>query len=163
MAGMRRALWIAAIAFVGLAGLAAFCLGLPGVRKWLNPPTLRLPNDDEIESLRATLYKSQLAFGTPEFTVPPEHVPRIMAFFRPAHYAARPSISPNDLLGELKITDRRGETTVIRFYWTGQNPALLTVNGEDYFYGSNLATDNGIQAARAIEKAYRDAVELAKE
>jgi hypothetical protein len=90
----------------------------PQVEKWLKPPQANLPDDAEIEGIRATLYQSPVGFDSiDEFDVPPAHVPRILFWFRPSKYVSRPPILPGDIpLGELKITTKWGETRVLKFY-----------------------------------------------
>jgi hypothetical protein len=62
----------------------------------------------------------------------------------------------------LRITTKDGETVLITFYWTGQNPPAFTDNGVDYFYGGGVteeeghAVDGGIRAGQAIVAAYSE-------
>jgi hypothetical protein len=166
---MRRMLLLA----VGVAAAAAAALisallfRSPAFQKWLNPPVAYLPDDADIQSMRATLYESE--FGSraiPEFAVPPAHIPRILFWFRPSKYVAHPPIFLNhDVMGKLIVTTQQGKTTEITFYWSGQNPPVFTVDGEDFYWGGGTTEDHGrgvdggIMAGKAVEAAYAESAD----
>lgn len=138
----------------------------PRFQKWYEPPVLTLPADDEVAEVRASLRASDTGFPeTPEFTVPPEDVPHVLRWVRPAAYVRQPPLFPNqDELGQLRIRTRSGGELVLRFYWAGKNPAVLTADGGDYFWGPSVLSerghwmDGGMSLANAVRTAFERSV-----
>ena len=165
---MRRQVLCAGSVIAILLGvlLGIVVLRLPDIQKWLRPPTASLPDDSEIQSLRAALYDSSVGFKPiDEFAVPPDHVSSILFWFRPSKYDKRPAMIPGDTpLGELKIITKTGGTRTITFFWSGHNPPVFTENGIDYYYGGGstnndgYAVDGGIMAGKAIEAAHSESL-----
>lgn len=149
-------------AVLGVSLLVTLLLRQPQIRKRLNPPQANLPDDSEVERMRATLYQSPVGFHLiEEFDVPPEHIPRILFWFRPSTYEPQPPLLSGDTpLGELKITTTSGETRVFKFYWSGVNPPVFTENDVDYYFGGGImdeqghGVDGGIRTGKAIEAAH---------
>lgn len=159
--GMLRAgrKYVALIAVVMLAG----CGRTP-------PPALAIPADDEIAEVRASLYDSALGFKEiPEFVVAPEHVPIILGHLRPAEYIRdRWNLEMLPEVGHVAIRSRDGSELKIRFFTAGHNPAVLTVDGANLYYGWSdgidrsgsappPAHDGGVALGIAIEKAFKSA------
>jgi hypothetical protein len=116
--------------------------------------------------MRASLRKTD-SFATEEvseFSVPPEHIPHILHCLRPTRYDPGIRTLPdNDELGQICIRSKSGDNVCIRFFWFGVNPALLTANGEDYFWASNEhrleawgpKTDGGFLLRREVENVFK--------
>ena len=145
-----------------LAGASLAIVWMTRFQKWYRPPALDLPADEAVSEVRASLRASQVGFkAIPEFIVPAEHAPIILSWLRPAKYIReRWPLEILDELGEIVIVTRNGAELRLRFYWAGKNPAVLTINGEDQFYGRGIddegdPVDGGIRLGKAIREAYR--------
>jgi len=80
---------------LGVSLLVLAVLRQPRNEKRLQPPQANLPDDSEIKSMRATLYPSHIGFDRiDEYDVPPEHISRILFWFRPSKFESRPPIFP---------------------------------------------------------------------
>jgi hypothetical protein len=125
------------------------------------PSEASIPRDSEIEKVRALLLKSDEGFPeVSSFVVPPEHVPRILKWFRPGHYIDDPDLVPWQKLGVLEITTTDGFVCTLQFYSFGKNPAIFTTNGVDFFWGNDVDDDGrvvigSLHAARAVLAAYK--------
>jgi hypothetical protein len=142
----RRRLWLGYVAAVLiLGGFAAGVLRSPRFQKWYEPPVLMLPADDEVAEMRASLRASEFGFReTTEFAVPPEDVPHVLHWVRPAEYVRQPPVFPGqNELGQLRISTRAGRELVLRFYWAGKNPAALSADSVDYFWGPSRQDESG--------------------
>src|SRR5947207_15444277 len=65
-----------------------------------------LPEASEVANLKAWLFNTDV----PQFTVPPDHVPKILQALQPAEAAERPGHGTMGV-GELRLTDRQGTET----------------------------------------------------
>jgi hypothetical protein len=133
---MRRNLLIAGLvaAHLGVLLFIIVLLRQPTIEKWLHPPQVNLPEDSEIMSMRAS-FLGEGSEGIDEFDVPPEHIPRILYWFRNSSYHPNMNVKINPLLGRLKINTREGQTRVFTYYDWGVNPILFTENNVDFFCG----------------------------
>jgi hypothetical protein len=95
------------------------------------PETLQvqLPRDDDIVTLKATLFKSPWTSGpVAEFAIPPRYIPKIMAAFRTAE-PEEYKILEGDPLGRLLLTTKGGGTVEIELFFYGKAPTHFSVNG----------------------------------
>jgi hypothetical protein len=136
----------------------------PRFQKWYNPPVLLVPADDEVAEVRASLWASPVALEPiPEFVVPPEHVPVVLGWLRPLEYVSNPPIYPeHDEFGELVIRTRSGQELRLRVFWAGKNPAVVTSDGVDHFWGRGIddegrPRDGGSCLSNALRAANRAA------
>jgi len=136
---------VAALLAVSL--LAIVVVRQPRFQKWLNPPQANLPEDSEIESMQMTIDNSVYFDKIDEFHVPPEHIPRILYWFRQSTYTQlRPFAS--DLIGRLQITTRQGETRTFTFYDFGANPILFTENNVDFYFGGGTIEPTNVEGLK---------------
>ena len=140
----QRWRWLVLIAAL-VGGITVVIIRSPRFQKWYEPPVLALPADDEVAEVRASLRASDFGFReTPEFIVPPDDVARVLRWVRPAEYVRQPPVFANqDELGQLRIRTHSGRELVLRFYWAGKNPAVLTAEGVDYFWGPSVQSESG--------------------
>jgi hypothetical protein len=150
------------IGLVLVVGLSAAAIRTTRFQKWYRPPVIVLPDDDDVAEMVASLRTSQIGLeAVPEFVVPAEHVPAVLAWLRPAEYIEKPwRIDQFDELGEVVIRTRDGREVRLRFYWAGKNPAVLTADGEDQFWGRGIddkghPCDGGIRLAIAVREAHK--------
>jgi hypothetical protein len=158
---MRRTLLIAGVVLTCVGGLAILLLVLPVALRQPRSP-LEGIDDSDIAGMRAALDESHLFKSLPAFSVPTDHIPRILFWFRPSRYVKQPPILPwEGPIGALTISTRQGDTVNLKFYWAGHNPPVFTENGVDYFYGGGTlekgghGVDGAIQAGKAIVEAWR--------
>jgi hypothetical protein len=153
------------VAIFVVSGVGLSVVRSPNFQKWYNPPVLLVPADDEVVELRASMRASQVFFEPiPEFVVPPEHVPAVLGWLRPLEYVSDPPIYPeHDELGEIVIrAARSGQELRLRFYWAGKNPAVVTRDGMDHFWGRGVddqgrPRDGGSCLGNAIREANKAA------
>ena len=145
-----------------VAVLTVAIVRTPRVQKWYSPPVLHVPADDEVVEMRASLRGSQVGFeAVPEFVVPEEHVAVILSWLRPAEYIQEAwPLDMLDELGEVAIRTRSDGELRLRFYWAGKNPAVLTADGINQFYGRGVnvegsPVDGGIRLGKAVREAYK--------
>lgn len=126
-------------------------------------PDAGIPDESDIESVTASLSKSELGFKeTPEFAVPPQDVPGILRWLRPSTYIHSPPLTASFIVGKVTIKTKQGATIRITFYSAGHNPPLFTANGADYFWGDGIPTDNGfpvdggVRMGKAIAQAHKN-------
>lgn len=158
----RRWRWLAIVVTVlVVGGVTLAFINSSRFQKWRNPPVLVVPADEVVVEVRASLRASQIGFEMiPEFVVPPEHVPIILAWIRPAKYIRNPwELQFLDELGEVVIGTKNGRELRMRFYEAGKNPAVITAGNEDQFYGRGIddegrSCDGGIGLGIAIRDAY---------
>lgn len=122
-----------------------------------------LPEAPEVQSMTASLYNSpQRLPDVPEFTVPPEHVPRILQAMRPAERDNFPA--KWQVLGTVSIVTTTNESIRVQLYWTRQDNGAFSVrqvgqggglfsSGDQYYRGG---TDKDIEDA--IRTAYADSL-----
>jgi hypothetical protein len=142
----RRGLWVAIIAMLALVGgLSITAIRSTHFQKWYRPPTLALPPDDEVVEVRASLRATSVGNEeVPEFVVPAEHVPKVLDWVRPGEYIRQPwRLDILEELGAVVIRTRDGRELRLRFFDAGKNPAVLTVDGVDQFYGRGGVVDFG--------------------
>jgi hypothetical protein len=127
-----------AVAAVVLAVVAAVAVvEWPRLRAWRRPPTPDLPAPADVAEMRAAVWASgsngNLETDIPWFTVPAPAVPRLWKRFDPSTYVANPPVDRDAPLGELVATTRDGRTTRLKFYETGPDVVVFTVDGEHFF------------------------------
>ena len=157
--------WLALVVVLLVVGGGALAvIRSPRFQKWYDPPVLILPADEEVAEVRASLRASQVGFEEiPEFVVPPEHVPAVLGWLRPPRYEPHPPIFPEyDELGAVVIRTRSGQELLLRFYWAGKNPAVVTRDGVDHFWGRGVndegrPCDGGVGLGNAVREAPRAA------
>jgi hypothetical protein len=70
--------------------------------------------------------------------VPRAHVPYILHWLQPAEYIRDPwRLDLLAEMGQIVIRTRTGAEVCVRFFDAGHNPAVLTVDGVNQFYGRN--------------------------
>jgi len=96
--------------------------------------------------MRAAVWASgsngNLETDVPWFSVPGQAAPRLWKRFQPNAYVANPPVNPDVPLGEMVVTTRDGRTTRLRFYETGPDGLIFTVDGK-YFYRAEPRDDLG--------------------
>ena len=88
-------------------------------------------------SIKVTLYsESRLGFeGMPATAIPPEEHESVMRLIRPAAYdSAGMHDGINPLVAEIEIAHEGEKITRVFVRSTGMNPALVSVDGRNYFY-----------------------------
>jgi len=146
---MRRKLLIGGIV-IALVGASLFVMALlrhPHFEKWLSPPQAKLPEDPEIESMQAIIYKTVGLEQIDEFDVPPELIPRILYWFRQSKHLGYSPV-PSDLLGKLKIKTKEGEIRTFTFYDFGANPIVFTENNVDFYRGGRTVEPTNIEGVK---------------
>lgn len=94
----------------------------------LPPPPF--PEDADVESVTACLFEGQWGGpAVPDFTVPPEYVPRLLRAFRPVTRSKYPEQWELDTLGRLLIRDRSGRVYTATFCFAGKNPLCYNLDG----------------------------------
>jgi hypothetical protein len=158
----RRLCLALGIALILVTELTVTIIRTPSFQKSYRPPVLDLPADDEVVEMQASLRESWVGFeAVPEFVFPEEHVPVILSWLRPAEYIREGwRLDTLAELGEVVIRTRNGRELRLHFYWAGKNPAVLTPNGEDQFYGRGVddegrPVDGGIGLGKAVRDAYK--------
>jgi hypothetical protein len=162
----QRSLLFVVAALILTGGFAVAIARSPRFQKWCNPPILALPLDGEVTEMRAGLYGSQALFDSiPEFVVPPDHVPVILGLLRPGKYIQEPwQLDLLNQLGEVVLRSSNGRETRLRFFDAGKNPAVLTLDGENQFYGRGGIVDfggdphsvaGGLSLGIAVREAYK--------
>jgi hypothetical protein len=144
---------------------------------WHEPQVPVIPAVAEVAEMRISL--SQHCFGSEgmaEFTVPQEHVPGLLGWLQPTEYIRKPWRLEWLKAGEVIIKTTDGGEMRLRFYDAGVNPAVLSADGVDQFYGPDyqgrskygsdrLATSRygAIGFADAIYAAYWDSQKQGKQ
>jgi hypothetical protein len=155
-----------------LAGVtAAWVMCVPPLQKRPEPQDLTIPPDAEVSEVRIRLSKHCFGWDRPigEFVVPKEHVPVILGWLRPSEHIREPWRLECLTGGYVIIKTVDGSAIRLRFYDAGVNPAVLTADNVDQFYGpryqgkskygsDRLATSRygAIGFADAIRDAYWD-------
>lgn len=145
--------------------------------RFQSPPPDVIPDDADITRLHVTVYPlGPLGMLDPavharqppaieDFVVPPEHIPKIMHFFRPPK-ATRIGYSLDSPIAVLTIdTKARYPTLRVKCYWAGgKGPVLFTSDDKTFFCG-NLwcAADGGLGVRVAIMEAFMESNEKGKE
>jgi hypothetical protein len=118
----------------------------PRLRAWQPQPGPDLPAPADVVRMRAAVWASgsngNLKTDIPWFTVPGGAAPRIWKRFRPNAYVANPPVNRDAPLGELVVTTRDGRATLLRFYETGPNEVVFSVDGQ-HFYRAEPRDDVG--------------------
>jgi hypothetical protein len=155
-------LLVAAVVAFFIIALAYVCLLL----QRRIPPGAGIPDESQIESVRASLAKSDLGFEKiPEFTVPSTDVPKILDWLRPGTYEKAPPLVPNLIVGTLTIKTKQGKTINVTIYSAGHNPPLFTSDGMDYYWGRGIRSedghgvDGGVRLGKTIVQAHEDATQ----
>ena len=104
----------------------------------LNKPAV--PTIEPPTSIKVTLYPvSQLGFeGLAATTIPPAEYESVMRLIRPAFFDAsgiHDGINP--LVAEVEIAHEGAKITTVFVRSSGVNPALVSVDGSNYFYAEN--------------------------
>ncbi|MCI0701910.1 MAG: hypothetical protein L0241_12585 [Planctomycetia bacterium] len=165
MSQRQRRLLVIGGCFLPVAVLAGLVVSTPQFQKWVWPPVLVLPPADEVVEMRASIRGSS-EWGRkeiPEFVVPSEHIPLIIRWLQPARYDGEPGrrILPDEWeIGQICLKSKDGQEVRIRVYDFGKNPAMLTTNGEDYFWApfdeSQIRLSiGGLGLRYEIEKAFQ--------
>jgi hypothetical protein len=156
-----------AILVLGVAVLLAASVALAvGLHKRSYPPALALPADDEVVEMRASFRLAPAGRVVNQFVVPPDHVPRILEYLRPAAHVREP-LPPGRLgeLGEVAIRTKSGRVLWLWFYSAGQGPVIIVCDpdGEDQFYGRG-ADDEGrpVNGGLRLWKSVEDAFEVVR-
>lgn len=145
-----------------LAGLLALpCLSCGVWENW--PPTHRLPEASEVRSMTASFPRMP---WTPkdvptekEFTVPPEHIPRVLQALTPHRHIHHWLTWP--LKGKLRLSCADGSVVEVHLFWTRGEKGAFAVgpSGQrDYYAGG---TDEGI--VEALQAAYADSLKAKKD
>jgi hypothetical protein len=114
----------------GLCVVIAFSAGRPVAAPLLRPPT----------AIRVTLYPSEIVGevdGKP-VTIPPEMLDLAFRLLTPQTYfkgGANEKITP--IVGKAVITHADGTETYVWVRDHGHNPAVVTIDGRNYFYARN--------------------------
>lgn len=135
------------LALFAIFVVAGFTLLLVFYKK----PRRTVPEAAEIQSMVAALYNSPQKFpDIPEFTVPAEHIPRILDAMKPAKKDDQPM--KWQVLGHLKMACNDNDVVEVHLYWT-RHPLFgaFSVRGGSYYLGGS---DKGIEDA--IRAAYAD-------
>ena len=163
---MKRILKLLFVA-VAAVPLAAVVLGLviagaSRLQQRAVPPMLELPDEMEILEMRASVKEFQGAYPSlPEFTVPPDYVPMILSWLRPAKVSEhRWTMLGIDEVGEIVIRIKNGDELRLRFFSIGKNPALITPDGTAQYLGRG-ENDRGDDVDGAM--CLRHIIELAFE
>jgi len=145
---------VAVLSLVGVT--AAWVIRVPPFRKHREPQDLTIPPDAEVSEVRISLSKHCFGQDRPidEFVVPKEHIPVIMGWLRPSAYVREPWRL--DLLagGEAVIKTIDGREARVRFYDAGVNPAVLTTEGVDQFYGPDYQGKSKYGSDRLVTSRY---------
>jgi hypothetical protein len=123
--GRKIGCWFVAVGTLAFAFAWARYVNLPLTQ----PQVVELPAIEEIQSVTGALEEGSQFGVVPEFPIPPEYVPRILAALTPAHrhdYAASRDDPP---LGRLEIVTRTGQRIRVRFGYSGKNPLCFTIDG----------------------------------
>lgn len=149
MSGRSKARLVASTAIVAIAVLTVIFLLRP------RPRPVPFPEDVEVVGMTASL--TGKVWGekvVPEFAVPPAYVPRLLALFRPAQRSDYHPLWDEPPIGILKIKDRKGEESVIRFGFSGKNPLCYNFAGIRCVRGgpfeSIYVSDEGIFCAECV-------------
>ena len=125
---------------VGVAIVSAAALAVvewPYIRAWYRPPVAALPAPDEAVRMQAAVWASgsrgNLESDVPWFEVPEAVAPRLIRRFTPNTYLPRSGVNVDTPLGELAVTAADGRVSRIRFYETGGDDLVFTVDGEHFF------------------------------
>jgi len=123
---------------VGLVVVAAVVVAeWPRLRAWRRPPSLDLAAPADVVEMRAAVWafgsNGNLETDVPWFTVPPGAARRLWKRFDSSTYAANLSINRDAPLGELVVTSRDRRTTWLKFYETGPDELVFTVDGKHFF------------------------------
>ena len=145
MDGHSRPLQFAAGAVV-VAVAAVAVVEWPRLSTWRRPPSPDLPAPGDVAQMRAAVWASgsngNLETDVPWFSVPGPAAPRLWKRFHPNAYVANPPVNPDAPLGEMVVTAHDGRTTWLRFYETGPDGLIFTVDGKD-FYRAEPRDDRG--------------------
>jgi hypothetical protein len=160
----RKWLLVLGLLIVTVTALAIVIVRTPRFQKWYRPPVFVLPAADEVAEMRASLNHREFTDGppVPEFVVPAEHVPAILAELQPAESLRDFSAKQFEFygqMGEITIRTKAGGVVHLRWCWWGKNPVAFTPNGEDYFLGrrvdenGHLVGDGGMRLYSVVQKA----------
>jgi hypothetical protein len=140
-----RPLQFAAGAVV-VAVAAVVVVEWPRLSAWRRPPSPDLPAPGDVAQMRAAVWASgsngNLETDVPWFSVPGPAARRLWKRFQPNAYVANPPVNPDAPLGEMVVTAHDGGTTWLRFYETGQDGLIFTVDGK-HFYRAEPRDDRG--------------------
>jgi hypothetical protein len=146
---LMRYLVVALLALLGL-----FLLWKSPVGTWAKRLFDPLPQAEDVQVMTASLGNSpKRRPDLPPFTVPANHVPKVLAALQPAQKDPQPA--KWQVLGYLQITTDGG-ITVINLYWTNGDKGAFSIEGishRTYFRGG---TDQAIEDA--IREAYADSI-----
>ena len=143
-----------------VSATATFVLRTPHYQKRREPQALVIPPAAEVSELR--IHLSAHCFGfkpIANLVVPREHVSAILGWLRPSEHIREPWRLDQLVGGEAIIKTRDGKEMSVRFYDAGVNPAVLTANGVDQFYGPDFQGETrygAIGFADAIRAAYHE-------
>jgi hypothetical protein len=114
-----------------------------------------LPDAADVSHMTAWLFNTDVS----EFTVPPEHVPKIMQALQPAEEVDRPRDGTMGV-GELRITGRDGKATrvLLHRFESGRCHFFVVYRGRRVYLRSG--TDKAIEDA--IRAAYADSLKTTK-
>ena len=112
---------------------AVLCFLAGGLLLWSplrQPKDVSLPPDSDVASMTAMLTGYQGVTRTvPEFTVPPEYIPKLLSAFRPAEKGKYPDLWDRDELARLKLMTTNGKVFSIAFGFSGKSPLCFTFDG----------------------------------
>ena len=93
--------------------------------------------------------------GRPITEIPPGEIDYVFRLLTPDKYYGR---SVNDwitpLIAEVVITHENHPDTRLLVRWGGKNPAMISVDGRNYFYGRQYEDifDGGTQLVRVLDE-----------
>jgi hypothetical protein len=92
---------------------------------------VNLPTEEEIDTISARLDDANdvIREPIPEFTIPRDHVPLILAALNPVEKSDYPAVWDERTLGHLTITTKTGRQIHIAFCFAGHNPLCYSVDG----------------------------------
>jgi hypothetical protein len=117
---------------------------LGGIADHFQPAKDVLPPIEEIVSVEAIFYQTEVDMGLPSITpvtIPAHRMPSILERLMPCRQVSDPPIRVHDPLGKMKLTLKDGQRLFVTFYWSGQNPVVFTVDGRTFYWGNPLSSE----------------------
>jgi hypothetical protein len=144
----KRTKWILVLLIVLATGPLAVSAGWWLLRERGEPQTVYFPADEEVAEVTASLTGThKLTSVVPEFTVPAEYVPRILAPFRPAKKHDYSAELDEFTMARLVIRTKAGQTITITVPNSDKNKLCYRLDGircvRGGQYGAVLDSDQG--------------------